>query len=126
MGHNDVLVDPNVATFVPHARDRTVSIPHDPFQFAALVVPGLLAGLCGCSSWRPGSRRPRGRPATRLASSAADAAPAQAGQQARHDERGELERVVRNRHGPVPGVRHECGDVRVDQGRRCVPSAGQR
>ncbi len=48
MGHNDVLVDPNVATFVPHARDRTVSIPHDPFQFAALVVPGLLAGLCGC------------------------------------------------------------------------------
>jgi hypothetical protein len=47
MGHNDILVDPNVAAFVPRAWDRTVSIPHDPFEFAALVVPGLLAGLCG-------------------------------------------------------------------------------
>jgi hypothetical protein len=47
MGHNDVLVDPKLAAFVPRAWDRTVSIPHDPFEFGALVVPGLLAGLCG-------------------------------------------------------------------------------
>jgi hypothetical protein len=35
-----------------------------------------------------------------------DAAPAQAGQQARHDQRAELERVVRNRHDPIRSVRH--------------------
>jgi hypothetical protein len=47
MGHNDVLVDPNAAAFVPRAWDRTVSIPRDPFEFGGLVVPGLLAALCG-------------------------------------------------------------------------------
>jgi hypothetical protein len=47
MGHNDVLVDPNVSAYVPHASDRTVSTPHDPFEFGGVVVPGLLAGLCG-------------------------------------------------------------------------------
>jgi hypothetical protein len=46
MQHNDILVDPRAAAFVPHAWDRTVSIPRDPFEFGALVVPGLLAGLC--------------------------------------------------------------------------------
>ncbi|PXW98878.1 hypothetical protein C8E89_14328 [Mycolicibacterium moriokaense] len=47
MAHNDVLVDPNAAVSVPHAGDRTVRIPDEPFEFGALVVPGLLAGLCG-------------------------------------------------------------------------------
>lgn len=47
MQHNDILVDPNAAAFVPRAWDRTVSIPRDPFEFGALVLPGLLASLCG-------------------------------------------------------------------------------
>jgi hypothetical protein len=47
MAHNDVLVDPNAAASVPHARGRTVTIPDEPFEFGGLVVPGLLAGLCG-------------------------------------------------------------------------------
>jgi hypothetical protein len=47
MQHNDILVDPNAAAFVPRAWDRTVSIPRDPFEFGGLVVPGLLAALCG-------------------------------------------------------------------------------
>ena len=47
MEHNDILIDPNAAAFVPRAWDRTVSIPHDPFGFGALVLPGLLGSLCG-------------------------------------------------------------------------------
>ena len=47
MEHNDILIDPNAAAPMPLAPDRTVTIPHDPFDFGALVLPGLLGALCG-------------------------------------------------------------------------------
>ncbi len=46
MQHNDVLIAPRaVASRV--APDRTLTIPHDPFDVGALVLPGLLGALCG-------------------------------------------------------------------------------
>lgn len=47
MEHNDILIDPNAGAAVPVAWDRTLTIPPDPFEYGALVVPGLLAALCG-------------------------------------------------------------------------------
>jgi hypothetical protein len=47
MQHNDILVDPNAAVSGPDAWNRTLTIPADPFEFGGLVVPGLLAALCG-------------------------------------------------------------------------------
>ena len=47
MEHNDILIDPNAAAPMPLAPHRTVTIPHDPFDFGALVLPGLLGALCG-------------------------------------------------------------------------------
>jgi hypothetical protein len=46
MQHNHVLIAPRaVASRV--APERTLTIPHDPFDVGALVVPGLLGALCG-------------------------------------------------------------------------------
>jgi hypothetical protein len=47
MEHNDILIDPSATAPIPIAPDRIVTLPHDPFDFGALVLPGLLAGLCG-------------------------------------------------------------------------------
>jgi len=47
MQHNDILIDPNAAEPMPVAPERTMTIPHDPFDFGGLVVPGLLGALCG-------------------------------------------------------------------------------
>ena len=47
MEHNDILIDPNAGAAVPVAWDRTLTIPQDPFEYGVLVVPGLLAALCG-------------------------------------------------------------------------------
>jgi hypothetical protein len=47
MQHNDILVDPNAAVSVPDTGNLTLTIPDDPFEFGGLVVPGLLAALCG-------------------------------------------------------------------------------
>ena len=47
MEHNDILIDPNAAAPMQVAPDGTLTIPHDPFEFGALVLPGLLGALCG-------------------------------------------------------------------------------
>lgn len=47
MEHNDILIDPNAAAPVQVAPDGTLTIPNDPFEFGALVLPGLLGALCG-------------------------------------------------------------------------------
>ena len=73
MEHNDILIDPNAAAPMPLAPDRTVTIPHDPFDFGALVLPGLLGALCGhgvaalalSTSPPPPTRSPSSLPATR-------------------------------------------------------------
>ncbi len=49
MEHNDILIDPNAAAPVQVAPDGTLTIPRDPFEFGALVLPGLLGALCGHS-----------------------------------------------------------------------------
>ncbi|AWK76024.1 hypothetical protein CBI38_31055 (plasmid) [Rhodococcus oxybenzonivorans] len=47
MDHNDVLID--LAGCAPEgaAVGRTVTVPTDTFPYGALVLPGLLAALCG-------------------------------------------------------------------------------
>ncbi|WP_301121315.1 hypothetical protein [Mycolicibacterium fortuitum] len=47
MTHNDVLITAHSHTPVPPGPARTVAVPADPFEFGALVVPGLLSALCG-------------------------------------------------------------------------------
>ena len=47
MAHNDILIDPNAAAPGQVAPDGSLTIPHDPFEFGALVLPGLLGALCG-------------------------------------------------------------------------------
>ena len=47
MEHNDILMDPNSAAPLSVASDRTLTIPYDPLEFGALVLPGLLGALCG-------------------------------------------------------------------------------
>nr|WP_247600207.1 hypothetical protein [Mycobacterium intracellulare] len=47
MAHNDILIDPNAAAPMQVAPDGALTIPHDPFEFGALVLPGLLGALCG-------------------------------------------------------------------------------
>lgn len=47
LARNDVLID--LAGIAPHnaAPGRTLQMPSDPYDFGALVVLGLLSGLCG-------------------------------------------------------------------------------
>jgi hypothetical protein len=45
--HNDILIDPDATASMPLAPEKTLMIPHDPFDFGALVLPGLLGALCG-------------------------------------------------------------------------------
>ncbi len=47
MEHNDIVICPKAAAPMLVAWDRPVTIPHDPFDFGALVLPGLLGALCG-------------------------------------------------------------------------------
>src|ERR1700739_1566844 len=47
MAHNHIRIDPTPGAAVPVAWDRTLTIPQDPFEYGVLVVPGLLAALCG-------------------------------------------------------------------------------
>ncbi|MBP2452418.1 hypothetical protein [Mycolicibacterium lutetiense] len=47
MAHNDVLIDLAGIGDERAAPGRTLRMPADPYDFGALVVPGLLAGLCG-------------------------------------------------------------------------------
>ena len=47
MEHNDIVICPKAAAPMLVAWDRAVTIPHDPFDFGALVLPGLLGALCG-------------------------------------------------------------------------------
>ena len=47
MQHNDILIAPNSAIPPSLAPERTLTIPHDPFDVGALVLPGLLGALCG-------------------------------------------------------------------------------
>jgi len=47
MEHNDIVICPKAAAPMLVAWDRTLTIPHDPFDFGALVLPGLLGALCG-------------------------------------------------------------------------------
>jgi hypothetical protein len=46
MEHNDILIDPSATVPVVLAPDRTLTIPRDPFEYGALVLPGLLGALC--------------------------------------------------------------------------------
>jgi len=52
MAHNDILID--LAGTAPNtcAPGRTLTLPREPFDYGALVLPGLLSALCGrnCAS----------------------------------------------------------------------------
>jgi hypothetical protein len=47
MAHNDILID--LAGTAPDtaAPGRTLTLPREPFDYGALVLPGLLSALCG-------------------------------------------------------------------------------
>lgn len=47
MEHNDILIDPDGAAKRLAPPRTTLSLPHDLFDYGALVVPGLLGALCG-------------------------------------------------------------------------------
>lgn len=47
MDHNDVLIDLTGCAPEGAAPGRTVAVPADGFPYGALVLPGLLAALCG-------------------------------------------------------------------------------
>lgn len=47
MEHNDVLLDLRATASHPAAPGRTLLYPAEPFDYGALVLPGLLSAVCG-------------------------------------------------------------------------------
>jgi len=47
MAHNDLLIDLGDAAADNAAPGRTLRMPSEPYDYGALVIPGLLSGLCG-------------------------------------------------------------------------------